>query len=101
MRSENKILAVSILVLGKRRIREGEERRESWGGSERECWRGGIETKFRSLKVPRQCPLVLQVEARLIFGICSILNIKDVGAAVAGRNVVASWNYSLALSFLT
>jgi hypothetical protein len=41
-----------------------------------------IETEFGSLKVPRQCPLVLLVEARLIFGICSVLIFKDVGAAV-------------------
>jgi hypothetical protein len=43
------------------------------------------------LKVPRQCPLVLLVEARLVLGICSILNFKDVGAAVVGRNVVWHW----------
>jgi hypothetical protein len=29
---------------------------------------GVIETEFGSLKVPRQCPLVLLVKARLIFG---------------------------------
>jgi hypothetical protein len=43
------------------------------------------------LKVPRQCPLVLQVEARLVFGISSTLSFKDVGAAVVGRNVVWLW----------
>jgi hypothetical protein len=44
------------------------------------------------LKVPRQCPLVLLVEARLVFGICSILIFfKDVGAAVVGLNVVWLW----------
>jgi hypothetical protein len=41
-----------------------------------------------SFEVPRQCPLVLLVEARLVFGICSILIFKDVGVAVVGRNVV-------------
>jgi hypothetical protein len=51
----------------------------------------GNETEFGSLKVPRQCPLVLLVEARLAFGICSILIFKDVGAAVVGRNVVWLW----------
>jgi hypothetical protein len=35
--------------------------------------RGVIETEFGGLKVPRQCSLVLLVEARLVFGICSIL----------------------------
>jgi hypothetical protein len=40
------------------------------------------------LKVPRQWPLVLLVEARLAFGICSILIFKDVGGAVVGRIVV-------------
>jgi hypothetical protein len=74
-----------------------------WGGREREernlgvgvvrdttVFGGGrvIGTAFGSLKVPRQCPLVLLVEARLVLGICSILNFKDVGAAVVGRNVV-------------
>jgi hypothetical protein len=36
----------------------------------------------------RQCPLVLLVEAMLVFGICSILIFEDVGAAVVGRHVV-------------
>jgi hypothetical protein len=36
-------------------------------------------------KVPRQCPLVLLVKARLVLGISSILNFKDVGAAVVGE----------------
>jgi hypothetical protein len=49
---------------------------------------GVIETVFGSLKVPRQCPLVLLGQAKLVFGICSILIFKDVGAAVVGRNVV-------------
>jgi hypothetical protein len=48
---------------------------------------GVIETEFSSLKFPRQCPLVLLVEAKLVFGICSIFIFKDVGAAVVGRNV--------------
>jgi hypothetical protein len=38
------------------------------------------------LKVPRQCPIVLLVEARFVFGICSILIFKDVGAAVVASN---------------
>jgi hypothetical protein len=49
---------------------------------------GVIKTEFGSLKVPRQCPLVLLVEARLVFGICSILIFEDVEAAVVGRNVI-------------
>jgi hypothetical protein len=55
------------------------------GGSERHYHVGGgrvIETEFGSLKVPRQCPLVLLVESRLVFGICSIMIFKDVGAAL-------------------
>jgi hypothetical protein len=36
------------------------------------------------LKVPRQCPLVLLVEVRLV---CGILIFKEVGEAVIGRNV--------------
>jgi hypothetical protein len=40
------------------------------------------------LKVPRQCPLVLLVEVRLVCGICSILIFKEVGAAAMGRNVI-------------
>jgi hypothetical protein len=50
----------------------GSERHYSLGG--------GIETKFTVLKVPRQCPLVLPVEATLVCGICSILIFKEVGA---------------------
>jgi hypothetical protein len=49
---------------------------------------GIIETEFCSLKVARQCPLVLLVEARLVFGIYLILIFKDVGAAIVGRNVI-------------
>jgi hypothetical protein len=49
---------------------------------------GVIETKSAVLKVPRQCPLVLLVEMRLLYGICSILVFKEVGAAALGRNVV-------------
>jgi hypothetical protein len=52
----------------------GRERRESLG-------EGVIETKFAVLKVPRQCPLVLLVDVRLLCGICSILVFKEVGAA--------------------
>jgi hypothetical protein len=55
------------------------------GGSERHYQVGGrkvIETEFGSLKVPRQCPLVLLVEVKLVFGICSVLIFKDVGTAV-------------------
>jgi hypothetical protein len=52
--------------------------RESWGGSERHYRVGGEgvdETKnFAVLKVPRQCPLGLLVEERLVFGICLILS---------------------------
>jgi hypothetical protein len=51
----------------------------------------GVVIKKKKLavwKVPRQCPLVLLVEARLVFGICSIEIFKDVGAAVVGRNVI-------------
>jgi hypothetical protein len=61
------------------------EKRKLGSGSERHYRVGGgrvIETKVISLKVSRQCPLVLLVEARLVFGICSILIFKDVGAAV-------------------
>jgi hypothetical protein len=59
-------------------------------GSDRHYRVGGGKSKqnFAVLKVPRQCPLVLLVEARLVFWICLILNFKDVGAAVVGRNVV-------------
>jgi hypothetical protein len=71
------------------RERGGEEK-VGGGGSVRHYHIGGgvIETGFGSLKVPRQCPLVLLVEARLVFGICSILIFKGVGAAVVGRNVI-------------
>jgi hypothetical protein len=41
------------------------------------------------LKVPRQCPLVLLVEVRLVCGIC--FNFKEVGAAAMGRYVVCHW----------
>jgi hypothetical protein len=44
--------------------------------------------KFAVLKVPRQCPLVLLVDVRLLCRICSILIFKEVGAAAMGRNVV-------------
>jgi hypothetical protein len=49
---------------------------------------GAIETKLAVLKVPRQCPLVLLVEVRLVCGICSILIFKEVGAAAMRQNVV-------------
>jgi hypothetical protein len=39
---------------------------------EEKVWGGG-ETKLAVLKVPRQCPLVLLVEVRLVCGIYSIL----------------------------
>jgi hypothetical protein len=42
------------------------EKRKFGGG-------GVIETEFAVLKVPRQCPLVLLVEVRLVCGIDSIL----------------------------
>jgi hypothetical protein len=41
---------------------------------------------FAALKVPRQCPLVLLVEVRLVCGICSILILKEFGAAEEGQN---------------
>jgi hypothetical protein len=47
---------------------------------------GGIGTKFAALKVPRQCPLVLLVEVRLVYGTCSILIFKNAGAAEMGRS---------------
>jgi hypothetical protein len=49
---------------------------------------GVIETKFSVLKVPRQRPLVLLVDVRLVCGICSVLIFKEVRAAAMGRNVV-------------
>jgi hypothetical protein len=54
---------MSFIVIERER-----ERRESWRGSVRHYRVGGrvIETEFGSLKVPRQCPLVLLVEARLV-----------------------------------
>jgi hypothetical protein len=39
------------------------------------------------LEVPRQCPLGLLVDVRLVSGICSILIFKEVGEAAIGRNV--------------
>jgi hypothetical protein len=45
---------------------------------------GGIETKLAVLKVPRQCPLVLLAEVRLVCGIGSVL----IGPAAMGQNVV-------------
>jgi hypothetical protein len=50
----------------KRKLGGGIERRYSVGT-------GVIETKFVVLKVPRQCPLVLLLEVRLVYEICSIL----------------------------
>jgi hypothetical protein len=50
-------------------------RRESWGGGSVRQYRVGggvIETEFGRLKVPRKCPLVLLVEARLVFGITNL-----------------------------
>jgi hypothetical protein len=45
----------------------------------------GNRNKMAALKVSRQYLLVLLVEAKLVFGICSILIFKDVGAAVVGE----------------
>jgi hypothetical protein len=65
------------------------DRRESLGGGSEIHYRvgGGVYSKqnFAVWKVPRQCPLVLLVKARLVFTICSILIFKDVGAAVVGE----------------
>jgi hypothetical protein len=64
---------------------ERERRRESWEGSERHTIvleRGNRNKNFAVLKVPRQCPLVLLVEERLVFGICSILIFAE---AAVGR----------------
>jgi hypothetical protein len=36
-------------------------------------------------KVPRQCPLVLLVKARLVLGYFFNFDFKDVGAAVVGE----------------
>jgi hypothetical protein len=48
------------------------ERRKKWGSSETHyIWCGGIRKKesiFTVLKVPRQCPLVLLVEAVYMIG---------------------------------
>jgi hypothetical protein len=66
------------------------ERREIWTerGVVRDTTVMESKQNLAVLKVPRQWPLVLLVEARLVFGICSVLNFKDVGAAVVGRNIV-------------
>jgi hypothetical protein len=53
--------------------------------------RGVIEPKLVVLKVPRQCPLVLLVEVRLVCRICSILIFKEFGAAAMGRNIASHW----------
>jgi hypothetical protein len=48
------------------------ERRKKWGSSERHYILGGVrkkETIYPGLKVPRQCPLVLLVEAAHMTGI--------------------------------
>jgi hypothetical protein len=78
-------------LLKQERERERERERGGKLGGNKRHYRveGGrvIETEVGSLKVPRQCPLVLLVEARLVFGICSILIFKDVGAAVVWRKV--------------
>jgi hypothetical protein len=79
LRDQQEIL--NYLTREKRKLGRGSEGHYSWGG-------GGTERKLAVLKVPRQCPLVLLVEARLVCGICSILIFKEVGAAAMGRNVV-------------
>jgi hypothetical protein len=56
------------------REREREREKRKLGGvSERYYSIGGgiIETKFVVLKVPRQCPLFLLVEVRLVCEICT------------------------------
>jgi hypothetical protein len=64
------------------------EREEKVGwGETLKCWREVIETKLAVLKAPRQCPLVLLVEVRLVCGICSILIFEEVGTVAMGRNV--------------
>jgi hypothetical protein len=58
---------------GKQKMTEtkrAREKRESWWG------RGMRETTFAVLKVPRQCPLALQVDVRLVCGISLILILK-------------------------
>jgi hypothetical protein len=58
------------------RIERERERRKKWGTSERHYILGGIrkkETIFPVLKVPRQCPLVLLVEAAHMIGIRFII----------------------------
>jgi hypothetical protein len=59
-----------------------ERERECLGecGSERHYngGRGVLKTIFAVLKVPRQCPLVLLVGVRLVFGINSLFNFNEV-----------------------
>jgi hypothetical protein len=66
------------------REKEREEKRKFFFGGG-----GVIETKFASFDVPRQCPLVLLVEVRLVCRICSIS--KELGATAMGLNVVWHW----------
>jgi hypothetical protein len=61
-------------------LREGSERHYRVGGGR------VIETEFGSLAVPSSPSG--RAEARIVFGICSILIFKDVEAAVVRRNVV-------------
>jgi hypothetical protein len=53
-------------------IQRERERRKKWGSTERHYILRGVrkkETIFPVLKVPRQCPLVLLVEAAHMIGI--------------------------------
>jgi hypothetical protein len=66
-------------VTQRKREREREREKKVEGGSERHYRVGGGMSFKHNLavwKVPRQCPLVLLVKARLVFGICSILILK-------------------------
>jgi hypothetical protein len=56
----------------------GGEKKKVEGGSESHYRFGGgvIEHNLAVWKVPRQCPLVLLVKARLVLGIYSILILK-------------------------
>jgi hypothetical protein len=60
--------------------RERERIRKKWGSSERHyIWGGGVRKKesiFPVWKVPRQCPLVLLVEASYIIRIIFIIIIS-------------------------
>jgi hypothetical protein len=60
---------IYIYIYREREREREKERRESWKG-------GNQNNNFAVLRVPRQCPLVLLVEARFVFWICSILILK-------------------------